>query len=60
MTCNTLYLQQIYFSLLRLKYDPFKLLVVYDNSVTEAFVRTLKRLLTTPPSKTVYIALEKR
>ncbi|KDR21190.1 methyltransferase-like protein 22 isoform X2 [Zootermopsis nevadensis] len=34
--------------------------VIYDNDVTEAFVNTLQRLLSTPPGKTVYVALEKR
>ncbi|KAF4524439.1 hypothetical protein B566_EDAN013457 [Ephemera danica] len=34
--------------------------VIYDDILTEAFVKTLKRLLSTPPSKTVYMALEKR
>jgi len=53
-------LQLIYFSLLHLKYATFKILVIYDNSVTEAFVSTLKKLLSSPPGKTVYIALEKR
>jgi len=46
--------------LLHLKYATFKILVIYDNTVTEAFVSTLKRLLSSPPGKTVYIALEKR
>ncbi|XP_063235475.1 methyltransferase-like protein 22 isoform X1 [Bacillus rossius redtenbacheri] len=34
--------------------------VIYDNDVTEAFVDTLVELLRLPPTKTVYIALEKR
>jgi hypothetical protein len=38
----------------------FKILVIYDNDVTDAFVNTLQRLLSTPPGKTVYVALEKR
>ncbi|GLG92274.1 Uncharacterized protein C16orf68 [Gryllus bimaculatus] len=33
--------------------------VVYDNDLTEAFVRTLERIMNVPPKKTVFIALEK-
>ncbi|XP_069688048.1 methyltransferase-like protein 22 isoform X4 [Periplaneta americana] len=34
--------------------------VIYDNDVTEAFVNTLQKILSFPPAKTIYIALEKR
>ncbi|XP_059475557.1 methyltransferase-like protein 22 isoform X2 [Neocloeon triangulifer] len=34
--------------------------VIYDDDLTEAFVSTLKRLLSKPPSKSIYMALEKR
>nr|CAD7569642.1 unnamed protein product [Timema californicum] len=37
-----------------------KVLIIYDNDLTEAFVETLVKILNTPPAKTVYIALEKR
>ncbi|KAG5882221.1 hypothetical protein JTB14_012471 [Gonioctena quinquepunctata] len=33
---------------------------VYDNTITEAFVKTIQKLLSYPPRKSVYIALEKR
>ncbi|XP_018571516.1 methyltransferase-like protein 22 [Anoplophora glabripennis] len=33
---------------------------VYDDRITDAFVRTLQLLLSTPPEKCVYVALEKR
>ncbi|KAJ4446020.1 hypothetical protein ANN_12706 [Periplaneta americana] len=33
--------------------------VIYDNDVTEAFVNTLQKILSFPPAKTIYIALEK-
>lgn len=35
-------------------------LVVYDNSITEAFVRTVQKLLCEPSQRCIYIALEKR
>uniref|UniRef100_A0A1B6GD54 Methyltransferase-like protein 22 n=1 Tax=Cuerna arida TaxID=1464854 RepID=A0A1B6GD54_9HEMI len=34
--------------------------VIYDNDLTEAFVKTLTKILSTPPKKTVLVALEKR
>lgn len=34
--------------------------VIYDNDLTEAFVKTLIKLLNTPKKKKFYIALEKR
>ncbi|XP_076381080.1 methyltransferase-like protein 22 isoform X2 [Megalopta genalis] len=34
--------------------------VIYDESITEGFVRTLKTLLSSEIPKTIYIALEKR
>lgn len=34
--------------------------VVYSNPLTDEFFRTVLRLMTDPPDKTMYIALEKR
>ncbi|XP_065339231.1 methyltransferase-like protein 22 [Cloeon dipterum] len=34
--------------------------VIYDDDLTEAFVSTLKRIMSQPPAKTVIMALEKR
>ncbi|XP_068897084.1 methyltransferase-like protein 22 [Tenebrio molitor] len=34
--------------------------VVYDDVITEAFVRTVGHLLSKPPKRSVYVALEKR
>lgn len=34
--------------------------VVYDDKITDGFVRTLSKLLYTKKKKTVYVALEKR
>lgn len=34
--------------------------MVYDDTITEAFVKTVQKLLTKPPKKTIYVALEKR
>lgn len=45
MTCV---LSSVYFS------------VIYDDDITDAFVNTLQRFLEKPPSRNVYIALEKR
>lgn len=38
----------------------FRLIVVYDDKITDGFVRTLSKLLYTKKKKTVYVALEKR
>jgi len=35
-------------------------IVIYDDKITDGFVRTLSKLLYTKKKKTVYIALEKR
>lgn len=35
-------------------------LVVYDDHLTEAFVKTVKKILGIPPRRSVLIALEKR
>ncbi|CAH1776588.1 unnamed protein product [Owenia fusiformis] len=34
--------------------------VIYDNSLTDALFNTVKRLMSQPPAKTLYIAVEKR
>ncbi|XP_026810125.1 methyltransferase-like protein 22 [Rhopalosiphum maidis] len=34
--------------------------VIYDNDITKQFVNTLKKIMTTSPRKTAYIAMEKR
>ncbi|XP_063920825.1 methyltransferase-like protein 22 isoform X3 [Zophobas morio] len=34
--------------------------VVYDNVITQAFVRTMGHLLSKPPKRSIYVALEKR
>lgn len=34
--------------------------MVYDDDITEAFVRTVQKLLSRPPQRSVYVALEKR
>ncbi|XP_054285945.1 methyltransferase-like protein 22 [Macrosteles quadrilineatus] len=34
--------------------------VIYDNDLTDAFVKTLTKILSTPPKKVVLVALEKR
>ncbi|RZC35833.1 methyltransferase-like protein 22, partial [Asbolus verrucosus] len=34
--------------------------VIYDDVITEAFVRTVAHVLSKPPKRSVYIALEKR
>lgn len=34
--------------------------VIYDDEITLAFVKTLVKILEKPPSRTIYIALEKR
>lgn len=34
--------------------------VIYDNNITDAFVRTVQNLLGVPPKRDVYVALEKR
>jgi hypothetical protein len=39
---------------------PAIFVVIYDDKITDGFVRTLSKLLYTKKKKTVYIALEKR
>lgn len=34
--------------------------MIYDNIITEAFVKTVKHILSKPPKRSVYVALEKR
>lgn len=34
--------------------------VIYDDDLTDAFFRTVYKLLSRPPDKTVFIALERR
>lgn len=34
--------------------------MIYDDDLTAAFVSTMQKILNTSPSKTVYLALEKR
>lgn len=33
---------------------------IYDDTITDAFVRTIQLLLSVPPKRSVYVALEKR
>lgn len=42
--------------------NPFYILipVIYDDTLTEAFVNVLEKLLNSPPQKKIIIALEKR
>lgn len=35
-------------------------LVIYDNDLTEEFVKTIEKIFAIPPRKTLYITLEKR
>lgn len=46
------------YSKLSLKHIFFT--VIYDNDLTEEFVKTLERIFAIPPKKTAYITLEKR
>lgn len=34
--------------------------VIYDDRITDAFVNTIKNLLSVPPKRSIYVALEKR
>lgn len=34
--------------------------VIYDNDLTEHFIRTMERILCVPPTKTIFVAIEKR
>lgn len=36
------------------------ILVIYDNDITLAFVKTIQKLLSHSPNSSIYVALEKR
>lgn len=43
-----------------LKHDDFISSVIYHNQLTDAFFNTVLRLMSDPPEKTMYVAMEKR
>lgn len=43
-----------------LKHDDFVSSVIYHNQLTDAFFSTVLRLMSDPPEKTMYVAMEKR
>lgn len=38
----------------------FFVVVIYDDRITDAFIKTIQNLLSVPPKRLIYVALEKR
>lgn len=55
-----LYITQCPINLLYVHMFFVFLLVIYDDRLTESFMKILEELLNTPPTKSIIIALEKR